>query len=61
MPERKQEGAGERRAQAEAGRRSVEALIDEIVDDTFPASDPPAWGVAAARLERARRADGAPS
>jgi hypothetical protein len=38
----------------EASRSDVERLIDEIVDDTFPASDPPAWGVAASRLERSR-------
>lgn len=41
----------------ETSRRAVEELIDEIVDDTFPASDPPAWGVAASRLERSREAD----
>ncbi len=39
------------------GRDAVEQLIDEIVDDTFPASDPPAWGVAASRLEQSREAD----
>jgi hypothetical protein len=38
-------------------RSAVELLIDEIVDNTFPASDPPAWGVAASRLERSREAD----
>jgi hypothetical protein len=38
-------------------RSAVERLIDEIVDDTFPASDPPAWGVAASRLARSREAD----
>ncbi len=41
----------------QASRSAVERLIDEIVDDTFPASDPPAWGVAASRLERWREAD----
>ena len=41
----------------EPERSAVERLIDEIVDDTFPASDPPAWGVAASRLERSREAD----
>jgi hypothetical protein len=43
--------------QLEPGRSAVEHLIDEIVDDTFPASDPPAWGVAASRLERLREQD----
>jgi hypothetical protein len=43
----------------QGSRSAVERLIDEIVDDTFPASDPPAWGVAASRLERSREADGA--
>ena len=41
----------------EASRSAVERLIDEIVDDTFPASDPPAWGVAASHLERSREAE----
>jgi hypothetical protein len=44
-------------AAPEPGRSAVERLIDEIVEDTFPASDPPAWGVAASRLERSREAD----
>jgi hypothetical protein len=47
--------AGE--AAPESGRSAVERLIDDIVDDSFPASDPPAWGVAASRLERSRDAD----
>jgi hypothetical protein len=33
-------------------RQGLEAFIDEIIEDTFPASDPPAWGAAAARVER---------
>ena len=41
----------------EAGRGAVERLIDEILDDTFPSSDPPAWGIAASRLERSREAE----
>jgi hypothetical protein len=52
--------SGGRETTPEKSRRGVEALIDEIVEDSFPASDPPAWGVAAARLERARRVDQPP-
>jgi hypothetical protein len=33
-------------------RPALEAFIDEILEDTFPASDPPAWGTVARRVER---------
>lgn len=39
-------------------RREVERLMDEISSQSFPASDPPAWGVVASRLEEIRH--GAP-
>jgi hypothetical protein len=32
---------------------AIETLIDEIGAQSFPASDPPAWGVVSARLEEA--------
>lgn len=33
------------------GSDSVETLIDQMGEQSFPASDPPAWGVVRARLE----------
>ncbi|HET6579038.1 MAG TPA: hypothetical protein VFG66_11975 [Gemmatimonadales bacterium] len=57
--ERPGDGGGGETTQ-ETSRRGVEMLIDEIVEDSFPASDPPAWGVAASRLERARQTEQPP-
>lgn len=33
---------------------AVELLIDQMGEQSFPASDPPAWGVLRARLDLAR-------
>ena len=43
---------GESDAAREARRLKIERLIDETVAQSFPASDPPAWGVIAALLEQ---------
>lgn len=38
-------------ATQDARRMDIERLIDEIVAQSFPASDPPAWGVISALFE----------
>jgi hypothetical protein len=47
--------AGKAQDQSEAARnarrRNIERLIDETVAQSFPASDPPAWGVIASLLD----------
>ena len=56
-------GAHEERgrdAALEARREAIETLIDEIGAQSFPASDPPVWGVVASRLEQAERDAGGP-
>lgn len=39
-------------------RHAVEAMIDETLDESFPASDPPALGSAAARIKRIKESEG---
>jgi hypothetical protein len=39
----------------EAAEQMIEMLIDEIGRQSFPASDPPAWGVVSSRRDQARR------
>lgn len=38
------------RRHVDAARHALELMIDEIAAESFPASDPPSWGVAGARL-----------
>jgi hypothetical protein len=38
-----------------AAQQMIEMLIDEIGRQSFPASDPPAWGAVSSRRDLARR------
>jgi hypothetical protein len=38
-----------------AGQQTIDGLIDEMGAQSFPASDPPAWGSVSSRLNQARR------
>jgi hypothetical protein len=45
--------AGGKKEVSQTERQAIETLIDDIGAQSFPASDPPAWGVVASRLEEA--------
>lgn len=38
-----------------ARQQMIDRLIDEMGAQSFPASDPPAWGTVSSRLDQARR------
>jgi hypothetical protein len=46
--------AGDTALREQAEEQMIERLVDEIGAQSFPASDPPAWGVIAARVKAAR-------
>ncbi len=37
---------------ATARRRDVETMLDDMLAESFPASDPPTWDAAADRIEK---------
>jgi hypothetical protein len=46
-------GAQDCRVRNLACQQSVEILIDDMAEQSFPASDPPSWGIASSRCEQA--------
>ena len=44
------------RTEREPNRNQAISLVDETLEDSFPASDPPSWTASVARLAPARRA-----
>ena len=54
MPDSKPPHPADRDANP-AGQQTIDKLIDEMGAESFPASDPPAWGAVSSRLDQARR------
>ena len=54
MSNRKPPRRGDRETKP-AGEKAVDRLIDEMGAQSFPASDPPAWGTVSSRLDQATR------
>jgi hypothetical protein len=58
MPSKDWPLRGGEKESTEARRRKIDLLIDELGKQSFPASDPPAWGSVSSRLDQTRRGGG---
>lgn len=47
-------GKAFRAARRDASRKERERLLDDELDDTFPASDPPSWTLGGSHVSRLR-------
>jgi hypothetical protein len=54
MPNKEWRVRGADKETTEACRQTIDLLIDELGEQSFPASDPPAWGSVSSRLEQAK-------
>ena len=54
MSNRKPPRRGDRETKP-TGEKAVDRLIDEMGAQSFPASDPPAWGTVSSRLDQANQ------
>ena len=54
MSNRKPPRSGDRETRP-TGEKAVDRLIDEMGAQSFPASDPPAWGTVSSRLDQANQ------
>jgi hypothetical protein len=55
MSDRKPPPSRGKRETKRTAQQTVDRLIDEMGAQSFPASDPPAWGTLSSRLDQARR------
>lgn len=55
MPNKDWPPRGRDKETTEARRQVIDFLIDELGEQSFPASDPPAWESVSSRLRQANR------